>query len=64
MNKEKEQFNADELSIITWIFKNNIVSEKGDLLDFRDRLFLLDILSAWPVRQQQMADHRRGIQGE
>lgn len=47
MNKEKEKFNADELSIITWIFKNNIVSEKGDLLNFTDRLFLLDILSDW-----------------
>ena len=44
MNKEKEQFNADELSIITWIFKNNIVLEKGDLLYFIDCLLLLEIV--------------------
>lgn len=38
---------AEDLSILAWIFKNNIVSEKGDRLDFSDRLFLLDILTDW-----------------
>lgn len=36
-----------ESSILEWIFENDIVSEKGDKLDFSDRLFLLDILTDW-----------------
>jgi hypothetical protein len=45
--QEKKNVGAEDMSILAWIFKNNIVSEKGDLLDFKDRLFLLDILTDW-----------------
>lgn len=38
---------AEDLSILAWILQNNVVSEKGEVLDFRDRLFLLDILTDW-----------------
>jgi hypothetical protein len=36
-----------ELSILGWILKARILTEKGDPLDFHDRLFLLDILTDW-----------------
>jgi len=45
--KQSPDVKADDLSIIAWIISNNIVSEKGDPLDFKDRLFLLDILTDW-----------------
>lgn len=35
------------LSIISFILANQIKNEKGEVLDFRDRLFLLDILRDW-----------------
>lgn len=38
---------AEDMSIIAWILKNNVVSEKQEPLDFKDRLFLLDILTDW-----------------
>lgn len=38
---------AEDMSILAWIFSNSVVSEKGDPLDFSDRLFLLDILTDW-----------------
>lgn len=38
---------AQDLSIIAWILENHIVNEKSEALDFRDRLFLLDILTDW-----------------
>jgi hypothetical protein len=47
MEKKDGDLNVEDISILSWIFKNNIVSEKGDLLDFKDRLFLLDILGDW-----------------
>jgi hypothetical protein len=36
-----------ELSILGWIVKKGIKSEKGEPLSFHDRLFLLDILTDW-----------------
>ena len=47
MSEKKPTIKPDDLSILAWIFKNNIVSEKGDMLDFGDRLFLIDILTDW-----------------
>lgn len=38
---------AEDVSILAWILENRIVNEKGEPLDFRDRLFLLDILTDW-----------------
>lgn len=34
-------------SILAWIVKNKIKDEKGEELDYTNRLFLLDILSDW-----------------
>lgn len=42
MNQQNEQ-----LSILKWIIDKNIVSEKGEPLDFHDHAFLLDILTDW-----------------
>ena len=36
-----------EYSILKWIVEKQIVSEKGEPLDFHDRPFLIDILSDW-----------------
>lgn len=48
MEKKKEQkIKSSDLSILTWIFENNVVSEKGEMLDFADRPFLIDILTDW-----------------
>lgn len=38
---------AEDASILYWVLANQIKTEKGDPLDFSDRLFLLDILSDW-----------------
>lgn len=38
---------AADMSILAWVLQNRVVNEKGELLDFRDRLFLLDILTDW-----------------
>lgn len=38
---------AEDISILSWILKNRIVNEKGEILNFHDRLFLLDILTDW-----------------
>ncbi len=46
-NQPPENLKAEDASILYWVLKNGIKSEKGDLLDFTDRLFLLDILSDW-----------------
>lgn len=43
----KNQFNIEDYSILAWVIKNQIRSEKGEILDFHDRLFLLDILTDW-----------------
>lgn len=45
--QDPHRVKAEDLSILAWILQNNVVSEKGDVLDFRDRLFLLDILTDW-----------------
>lgn len=36
-----------DISILAWVFENGIKNEKGEVLDFSDRLFLLDILTDW-----------------
>ncbi len=38
---------AEQASILWWVLKNKICNEKGEVLDFQDRLFLLDILTDW-----------------
>ncbi len=43
----KPTVHAEDMSILAWILKNHVTNEKGELLDFRDRLFLLDILTDW-----------------
>ena len=48
MDKDKKaQIKSEDLSILAWIFENQIVSEKGELLDFTDHPFLIDILTDW-----------------
>lgn len=44
---EKPEFNVEDYSIIAWVMKHQIRSEKGEVLDWSDRLFLLDILTDW-----------------
>jgi hypothetical protein len=41
------QNDITNLSILGWIFGKGVVNEKGEALDFKDRLFLLDILTDW-----------------
>lgn len=36
-----------DTSIANWLFNNDIRNEKGEKLDYKDRLFLLDILKDW-----------------
>lgn len=38
---------AEDASILAWVLKNKIKSEKQEELRFYDRLFLLDILTDW-----------------
>ena len=47
MENNNNDYNSEDLSILSWIINNNIKTEKGEILDFKDRLFLLDILSDW-----------------
>lgn len=42
MNEQKPYY-----SILVWLTEENIVNEKGEPLDFKDHLFLLDILTDW-----------------
>lgn len=44
---DKTPFNLEDYSILAWVMKHQIRSEKGEILDFSDRLFLLDILTDW-----------------
>lgn len=37
----------EHYSILYWVLKGNIKNEKGEVLDFTDRLYLLDILTDW-----------------
>lgn len=41
------EFDVSDYSILTWLAKNQIKNERGELLDYSDRPFLLDILSDW-----------------
>ena len=45
MENNNNDYNSEDLSILSWIINNNIKTEKGEILDFKDRLFLLVILS-------------------
>ena len=48
MEEQKQpKVKSSDLSILTWIFENQVVSEKGEMLDFSDRPFLIDILTDW-----------------
>ncbi len=47
METKTPEFNLEDYSILAWVMKNQIRSEKGEILDFHDRLFLLDILTDW-----------------
>jgi len=47
MPEDKKTIDPSEYSIIAWITSNSFKSEKGEVLDFKDRLFLLDILADW-----------------
>lgn len=47
MADPQEITRTEDVSILAWILKNRISNEKGELLDFRDRLFLLDVLTDW-----------------
>ena len=38
---------TSDLSILGWLINNDVKTEKGDKLDFSERLFLLDILTDW-----------------
>ncbi len=40
-------FQVEDYSILAWVTKHQVRSEKGEVLDFHDRLFLLDILTDW-----------------
>lgn len=46
-NDDLSGLNAENVSILYWAIKNGVKNEKGDPLDFSDRLFLLDILTDW-----------------
>jgi hypothetical protein len=46
--KKNSQIEAKQyFSILQWIVSENIVNEKGEIFDFKDRPFLLDILTDW-----------------
>lgn len=45
--KKDNSGGAQDMSILVWLLENAVVTEKGDKLDFKDRLFLLDILTDW-----------------
>ena len=44
---KEEKVIASDASIIAWILQQGILSDRGEKLDFSDRLFLLDILTDW-----------------
>lgn len=46
LEKTKE-FKLEDVSILSWITENGILTEKDELLDFYDHAFLLDILTDW-----------------
>lgn len=43
MHKDDKQY----FSILQWIVERNIVNEKGEAFDFKDRPWLIDILTDW-----------------
>jgi len=43
--KEPSDINLEDILTSYWVIKNNMVNEKGDILDYSDRLFLIDILN-------------------
>jgi len=47
LKKKPKGPTIDEFSLLTWIMENKIKTEKGDDIEFKDRLFLIDILNDW-----------------
>ncbi len=45
--RKTEEPRAEDYSILAWVIRNNLKNEKGDPIDFRDRLYLIDILCDW-----------------
>lgn len=43
----KRKATKEYYSILDWIFDRGIMNEKGEPLDFKDHMFLLDILTDW-----------------
>lgn len=43
----KQKFKMQDISILAWVIENEVKSEKGETLDWTDRLFLLAILRDW-----------------
>ena len=44
---DNQEPKVEDYSILDWIFRQGITSEKGEPLDFKDHAFLLDILCDW-----------------
>lgn len=47
---ETEDIKAEDVSILAWILKSQLKNEKGEPIEFHDRLYLLDILTDWNPR--------------
>lgn len=47
MNAPTQKFKAEDASILAFVLQHQFKSEKGEPLDFKNRLFLLDILTDW-----------------
>lgn len=43
--------NLSEVSILAWINENGIKNEKGEVLSFKDHLFLFDLYKDWSPQQ-------------
>lgn len=55
MAKIQDSKNKQYYSILQWITAEGILSEKGDVFDFYDRPFLIDILTDWTPQIAIMA---------
>lgn len=42
-----QKYRMQDISILAWVLENELKSEKGEPLDWSDRLFLLPILADW-----------------
>lgn len=55
VRKQTNTDNKQYFSILEWIVERGIVNEKGEPFDFRDRPFLIDILTDWTPQIALMA---------